>query len=195
MCICNPLLVGSGMQFISRLVRVEVTASDVPWLVATAFGKLVSMSACIGFGLLGGPIFPMMFVGLCLGMSTTPLLPIALAVPCCTCATVGSIVPIPFTLVIYIAFSMSLSINQIGPVFVASFVAFSFVGGIGLIKRLGEQSLGYVAPVEPLRQSQPPQGEIDHDEDVFQYEAQDEYEEQRAREIRNAVFGSAGAMW
>ena len=90
---------------------------------------------------------------------------------------------------------MSLSINQIGPVFVASFVAFSFVGGIGLIKRLGEQSLGYVAPVEPLRQSQPPQGEIDHDEDVFQYEAQDEYEEQRAREIRNAVFGSAGAMW
>ena len=144
-------------------------------------------------------MFPMMFVGLCLGMSATPLLPTALAVPCFTCATVGSIVPIPFTLVIYIAFSMSLSINQIGPVFVASFVAFSFVGGIGLIKSLGEQSLGYVAPVESLQQSQRPRGEVDDDEDVFQYEAQDEepneYEEERAREIRNAVFGSASAMW
>ena len=94
---------------------------------------------------------------------------------------------------------MSLSINQIGPVFVASFVAFGFVGGIGLITRLGEQSLGYVAPAESLRQLQRPRGEVDHDEDVFQYEAQeeepDEDEEERAREIRNAVFGSASAMW
>ena len=198
MSIWNPMLVGSGMQFVSTLVQKEVTASDVPLLVATAFGKLVSMSACIGFGLIGGPIFPMMFVGLCLGMSATPLLPISLAVPCCICATVGSVVPIPFTLVIYITFSMALSVNQIGPVFVAIVVAFSFVGGIGFVKKFGEKRLGYVAPEGTMGQAwQHPHG--DEDEDVFQYEAeedeQDEEEEERAREIRNAVFGSASPMW
>lgn len=197
--IWNPFLVGSGMRFISDLLQQEVTVTDAPWLVATATCKIVSMSICIGFGLVGGPVFPMVFVGLCLGMAMTPMLPISLAVPCCMCATVGSFVPVPFTLVFYIAFSMSLSVNQIGPVFVATFVAFSFVGGLGIIKKLGEQRLSYVAPEVDLRHWQQPQGEYVEEDDIFQYDALDEEldenEEELAREVRNAVFGNATPMW
>ena len=191
------MLAGSGMQFVSRLVQEDVTASDVPSLLATALGKLVSMSTCIGFGLVGGPIFPMLFVGLCLGMSAVPLLPISLAVPCCMCATVGSVVPIPFTLSIYTTFFMSLSVNQIGPVFVACFVAFSFVGGLGVVKKIWQPRLRDVATEGTLRQWGHPRG--GEDEDIFQYEADEEEtdqdEEERAQEIRNAVFGSASPMW
>jgi H+/Cl- antiporter ClcA len=195
----NPALVGSGMRVVFDVLRDDAVATHVPWLVASAGGKLASMSICIGFGLVGGPIFPMIFVGLCLGMAMTPLVPVSLAVPCCMCATVGSFVPIPFTLVFYIAFSMTLSVNQIGPVFVANFVAFTFVGGLGIIKRLGERRLGYVAPEVDLSHWEQTQGPGGEDEDIFQYEAVDEGldddENELVQEVRNAVFGDTNPMW
>jgi hypothetical protein len=94
---------------------------------------------------------------------------------------------------------MSLSVNQIGPVFVATFVAFTFVGGLGIIKRLGERRLGYVAPDFDLSQWEQPQGTGGEDDDIFQYEAVnedlDDDEEEFAQEVRNAVFGDTNPMW
>lgn len=187
----NPLLAGTGMDFAREMLRQEVDFSSVPWFMGSAACKVLSMSLCLGFGLVGGPIFPMAFAGLCVGVATTPLLPASMAIPCCICATVGSFVPIPFTIVFYISFAMSLSVNQIGPVFVATFVAFSLVGGLGTVKHYGEKRLGYVAPEVDLTMWSQPQDVAD---DTFQYEAFDEEDEDDddnfTREVRNAVFGN-----
>lgn len=198
----NPLLGGSGMSLMQHVLQQQVTFHDVPWFMATAACKIVSMSLCLGFGMVGGPIFPMLFVGLCLGMTMTPLLPISFAVPCCMCATVGSFLPIPFTLVIYTAFTMSLTVHQVGPVFVATFVAYGVVGGLGTMKNLGEKRMGVTAepPTSYPSHWQPTAAADDDDDEVFQYEAMegggdDDEDDEQMREVRNAVFGGGNTTF
>jgi H+/Cl- antiporter ClcA len=195
--IWNPLLAGTGIGFLRELLRQEITFSTVPWFMATAACKVVSMSMCLGFGLVGGVIFPMIFVGMCVGTAMTHLLPASLTIPCCVCATVGSLVPIPFTLVLYVSFAMSLSVEQIGPVFVATLTAFTLVGGLGTVKKHVEKRIGYVAPEVDLAAWSQVQGA---QEDIFQYETLDdepdgEEDEELTREVRNVVFGSASPGW
>jgi H+/Cl- antiporter ClcA len=53
-------------------------------LVGTLFGKLLSMAICLGFGFVGGNIFPCIFAGCCAGLVATaavPALPVTLTVP------------------------------------------------------------------------------------------------------------------
>ena len=54
-------------------------------LWGTLLGKLLSMAACLGFGFVGGQIFPCIYAGVCAGMIVTrvlPGMPVTLAVPC-----------------------------------------------------------------------------------------------------------------
>jgi H+/Cl- antiporter ClcA len=196
--IWHPKLAGSGIDFLVSTIQQDVTFSNVPWIMLTAVSKMVAMALCLGFGMVGGQIFPMIFIGLCLGMGMTPLVPISLAVPSCMAATLGSFFPAPITLVLYVAFTLSLSVKQIGPVFVATFIAFTLVGGSGVSKKLGEKHLGYVAPeVDFSRWERQNEG---GEEEVFQYEALDDEEEEKqdeeiTREIATAVFGDVTPLF
>jgi hypothetical protein len=184
------------MGFLRELLQQEVTFSNVPWFMATAACKVLSISMCLGFGLVGGVIFPMIFVGMSVGMATSHLLPATLTIPCCICASVGSLVPIPFTLVFYVSFAMSLSVEQIGPVFVSTFAAFTLVGGLGTMKKHGEKRVGYIAPEVDVAAWSQVQGA---QEVTFQYETLDnepeEDDEELTREVRNVLFGSASPGW
>jgi H+/Cl- antiporter ClcA len=143
LAVWNPMLVGSGVLFITNLI--ENHASMRPgWLLLLAMSKALSMSLSLGFGLVGGPLIPMVYVGLCIGLACSFLVPLSLAVPCCMCATVGAFVPIPFTLVVCVALALSLTVEQMGPVFVATMLAYACTGGLGVIRRMGERRLGTI---------------------------------------------------
>lgn len=144
LAVWNPFLVSSGIPFVGNLIQNR--ASKRPgWLFLMALCKALSMSLCLGFGLVGGPLIPMAFVGLCIGLACSFLIPLSLALPCCMCATVGAFVPIPFTLVVCVALALSLTAEQMGPVFVATFVAYASTGGLGVIRGMGERRLGHFA--------------------------------------------------
>lgn len=54
-------------------------------LWGTLIGKLLSMGICLGFGFVGGQIFPCIYAGVCAGMivcRVVPGVPVTLAVPC-----------------------------------------------------------------------------------------------------------------
>ena len=70
-------------------------------LVGTLFGKLISMAICLGFGMVGGNIFPCIFAGTIAGLIATglfPALPVTLTVPCMMSAVPAAYAPIPFSL-------------------------------------------------------------------------------------------------
>lgn len=155
--VAYPLTIGSGTEIIADLLALGFhdtsaaaiqNGSDVitPRLLLTsAFLKILSSSLCLGLGLVGGQIFPLIFAGLCVGFAVPHyivFIPASVAVPCCMSAIVGSFVPIPFTLVICIGLAMSMSAEMIGPVLVATIVAFTTNGGLGLVKKMGEKRLG-----------------------------------------------------
>jgi len=53
-------------------------------LIGTLFGKVLAMAICLGFGMVGGQIFPCIFAGTCAGCAVTLLIPqwpITLTVP------------------------------------------------------------------------------------------------------------------
>ncbi len=174
LAISNPYLVGSGVPFVAQLIE-NRESIKVGSLVLMAFCKIVSMSLCLGFGLVGGPLFPMVFVGLCVGLAFSSIFPVSLAVPCCACATV-IFVPIPFTLVLYVAMALSLTVPQITPVFIATFVSYTVVGGLGIVRRLGERRLGVHRP------------EFDGD-DLISFEENARSDQSVLRGVRQAIFG------
>jgi H+/Cl- antiporter ClcA len=177
LAISNPYLVGSGIPFVAHLIQ-NRESIKVGSLVLMALCKAVSMSLSLGFGLVGGPLFPMVFVGLCVGLAFSSIFPVSLAVPCCACATV-IFVPIPFTLVLYVAMALSLTVPQITPIFIATFVSYTVVGGLGIVRRLGEHRLGVSHP------------EFDGD-DLISFEENARSDQSVLRGIRQAIFGGNG---
>lgn len=175
LAISNPYLVGSGIPFVADLIQ-NRESMKIGWLLLMAFCKALSMSMSLGFGLVGGPLFPMVFVGLCIGLVFSSLLPVSLAVPCCMCATV-IFVPIPFTLVFYVGMALSLTVQQMTPVFVATFVSYTVTGGLGIVRRLGERRLGVRTWGDDLM--------------IFEDE-EDRTDQSILRGIRNAIFGGDG---
>ena len=175
--IYNPLLVGSGIDWVGYLMQ-PAQHHEVGRLVLLAVFKFLSMSLCLGFGLVGGPVFPLIFAGACLGVAFGSILPMSLAVPACTAATAGSFVPVPFTLTILVYVMFSLDIHQMGPVFVATISAFSVVGGLGVLRRWGEQR----TPSFGGNGVAPPHGNW--------YEDDQTSEEDILRSVRTMIFGS-----
>jgi len=180
--IWNPHLLGSGIRFILEISR----ATSSGWLVATAFCKVVSMTLCLGFGLVGGPIFPMALSGLCLGVAvsnTLSVIPSCLAIPCLVCGTLASCFPAPFFLVILSAMLMDLTPEQMGPPLIATFFGFTFTGGVGFLKKFGEARLG----VTSSPQAQQPQQQ--HAQQ-HQHQQQQPSDDEILQNVRTAVFGS-----
>jgi len=115
---------------------VEVTEMGVALgaglLIASALAKVVATTAAIGFGFIGGPIFPLMFVGGTLGMAIhvlIPDLPAALTVPAMTAAVPSGVLPIPLSLSILIVVMALTSVTDAAPVLAAAVTSFLLVRG------------------------------------------------------------------
>jgi len=81
-----------------------------------------------GTGFIGGPIFPILFIGGTTGIIVNqifPEIPLALAFTCMLAAVPGSIVAAPFSLVLLVAILTQVGALQTSPIVIA--VATSFL--------------------------------------------------------------------
>jgi H+/Cl- antiporter ClcA len=147
-----PITVGLGTN---ELVLVYQHASEigVALLVVFALAKLLALSGALSFGFIGGPIFPLLFVGSTLGTAIHllfPQLPLGLTVGCMMVAVPAAIVPIPLALGVIGIAIIGLSPTNALPVILASLIAHATVQGLGLFgdgekgKRVQVQADGMV---------------------------------------------------
>lgn len=118
----------------------SVTTQDaaeigVGLLLLFALAKMVALSGALSFGFIGGPIFPMLFVGATLGSVVNllfPQIPLGLAVGCMMVAVPAAVVPIPIALAIIGTLIVGLTPANFLPVILASLTAYSVAHGLGL---------------------------------------------------------------
>mmetsp|Transcript_9050 Transcript_9050/g.23471 ORF Transcript_9050/g.23471 Transcript_9050/m.23471 type:complete len:509 (-) Transcript_9050:179-1705(-) len=117
----------------------ELTAVSLLWI---ALAKTVSYSFAAAGGMVGGPFFPILYIGVVLGemCARIPIdwgvLPAALTVPAVMVAVPGAVFPIPFTLV-----AMPLSYFHLGPrwcvpILAAVITSYTLVVGAGVAQKL-----------------------------------------------------------
>jgi H+/Cl- antiporter ClcA len=126
------LFLGSG-----GLVVVTENAAElgVTLLIVYVFAKMLATAGAQSTGFIGGPIFPMFFIGGTAGTVVHllfPQIPITLSV---STIVPAALLPIPVSLGLLTMLIAGLSILDAIPVFVAALVGFLVVQGFGLIKR------------------------------------------------------------
>jgi H+/Cl- antiporter ClcA len=129
-----PITVGLGTNEIV-LVYQHASEIGVTLLVVFALAKLLALSGALSFGFIGGPIFPLLFVGATLGTAIHllfPQLPLGLTVGCMMVAVPAAIVPIPLALGVIGIAIIGLSPTNALPVILASLIAHATVQGLGL---------------------------------------------------------------
>jgi chloride channel protein, CIC family len=127
-----PTTIGLGTTEMSVVTQQAVTIGVV-LLVVFALAKLVALSGALNFGFIGGPIFPLLFVGSCVGSVIHlifPQIPLGLALGCMIVAVPAAIVPIPLALGALVLIIIGLSAANALPVFVSALVAFSITRGL-----------------------------------------------------------------
>ncbi len=100
--------------------------------------KILATAGAMSTGFIGGPIFPLFFVGGTLGTVINllfPEIPIALAVGCGMAAVTSGVLPIPIALGIYTILIVGLPLTEAIPILVAGFTAFLLIRGFGLVAR------------------------------------------------------------
>jgi H+/Cl- antiporter ClcA len=129
-----PTTIGLGTTQMPIITQ-QATEIGVLLLIIFALAKLVALSGALNFGFIGGPIFPLLFVGSSLGSAIHlifPQIPLGLALGCMIVAVPAAIVPIPLALAAIGIVIIGLPPNDILPVFIAALVAFSITHGLGL---------------------------------------------------------------
>jgi H+/Cl- antiporter ClcA len=129
------LFLGSG-----SLVFVTDNAAElgVALLIVYVFAKMLATAGAQSTGFIGGPIFPMFFIGGTAGTVVHllfPQIPVAVAVSCMMAAVPAALLPMPISLGLLTMLIAGLSILDAIPVLVAALVGFLVVQGFGLIKR------------------------------------------------------------
>ena len=113
----------------------QAATIGVGLLILFALAKLLALSGALSFGFIGGPIFPLLFVGATLGSAINllfPQIPFGLAVGCMMAAVPGALVPIPLALAVIVALVVGLQPTNVLPVVMASLISFSLAYGFGL---------------------------------------------------------------
>jgi len=115
--------------------------------VAILVGKMLAYAVSQGSGFVGGPIFPLLFVGGTAGVvvhQVIPGVPIGLAFSCLLPAVLGSLAAAPFTMVLLAAFLTRVGALQTSPILIAVVTAF-----------LGVQGVNYLLASRAQRRSRP----------------------------------------
>jgi H+/Cl- antiporter ClcA len=135
LAVALPITIGLGTNEIV-LVYQHASEIGVALLVVFALAKLLALSGALSFGFIGGPIFPLLFVGSTLGTAIHllfPQLPLGLTVGCMMVAVPAAIVPIPLALGVIGIAIIGLSPTNALPVILASLIAHVTVQGLSLL--------------------------------------------------------------
>ena len=105
-------------------------------LILFALAKMLALAGALSTGFIGGPIFPLLFVGGTLGTAINlifPQIPLALAVGGMMAAVPGAIVPIPLSIGIIVLLVVGTPATEAVPVLLAALIAYSVTRGLGLL--------------------------------------------------------------
>lgn len=127
------LFLGSdGLVFVTD----NATELGVALLLVYVFAKLLATAGAMSTGFIGGPIFPLFFVGGTLGAVVTllfPGIPIALSVGCLMAAVTAGILPVPLSLGVYVVLIVGVPFTELIPILISAMTSFLVVKGFGFI--------------------------------------------------------------
>lgn len=122
-----PLTNFTGSDQLDTVLK-NGSALGAALLIAILVGKMFTFAVSSATGFIGGPIFPILFIGGTTGVlvhQIFPEIPLALAFTCMLAAVPGSLVAAPFSLVLLVAILTQVGALQTAPIIVA--VATSFL--------------------------------------------------------------------
>lgn len=114
-------------------VLAEADSLGVVLLVATLLGKMIAFAVAMGSGFIGGPIFPVLFMGGTAGVivaEVVPVLPLGLAFSCLLAAVSGSVVAAPFSMVLLAMLFTQVGALQSAPILVSVGTAYVAVSTV-----------------------------------------------------------------
>jgi len=113
----------------------------VALLSIVVLAKMAALAGALAGGFIGGPIFPLLFVGGTAGVVINllfPTIPQALCITCMMAAVPGAILPIPLTLSVIVMLIAGVPPTEVIPVVVAALASFFITNGLGLIGQESE---------------------------------------------------------
>ncbi len=132
LAIILPTTIGLGTTEMS-IVTTQAAEIGVLLLIVFALAKLLALTGALSFGFIGGPIFPLLFVGSSLGAAVHlifPQLPLGLVLGCMVVAVPAAIVPIPIALGVIGIIVIGLSPTDALPVLISAIVAYGITHGL-----------------------------------------------------------------
>ena len=126
----------SGLQVVTK----QGAQMGLFVLIALVFAKMLATTGALSTGFIGGPIFPLLFIGGTAGTAINlifPDIPLALAVACMMAAVPGSLLPVPLSLAVIVLLITGIPATEAIPVFIAVIVSYYITHELGL---LGEGS-------------------------------------------------------
>ncbi|TNC52286.1 chloride channel protein [Mumia zhuanghuii] len=130
-----PLTLFTGSDQLETVVG-SGSSLGAGFLLVIVLAKIVAFAVCTESGFIGGPFFPMLFIGGTYGYAIhllVPDIPVALAFSCVFAALPGAIVAAPFSLVLMAALMMDLGALQTVPIAVAVLTSYIAVTGSGVL--------------------------------------------------------------
>jgi H+/Cl- antiporter ClcA len=104
-------------------------------LIVYVFAKILATTGALSTGFIGGPIFPLFFVGGTAGTVVSllfPQIPPALSVSCMMVAVTAGVLPIPLALGVFVVLITGVTLTEAVPLLLAAFVSFLIMKGFGL---------------------------------------------------------------
>jgi H+/Cl- antiporter ClcA len=110
----------------------------VALVIVLVFAKILATAGAISTGFIGGPIFPLFFVGGTAGTAINlifPDIPLALAVGCTMAALTAAALPAPFMITIVVLLVVGIPATEAIPIILAALVAHAITFGLGILPR------------------------------------------------------------
>ena len=111
----------------------NATTLGVGLLIAIVLGKMLAFATSVASGFLGGPIFPILFIGGVAGLIINvmfPEIPVGLAFTCMLAAVPGSMVSAPFTMVLLVALFTQVGALSTAPILIAVGTAYLIIAAL-----------------------------------------------------------------
>lgn len=143
LAVACPLTLGDGSAQLGVILSgAETLGADT--LIVSAFVKLLAMSISLGFGFIGGQVFPFLNAGACIGSAVhvlVPEVPLLISYPACMAAICCSFFPLIFTFTTFVSLTLALGGAATSPVFAAAVCSFTAVCGAGVLQAIIKRAM------------------------------------------------------
>lgn len=136
-----PLTLFTGTSQLTTIINDGATLG-AGLLIAVVVAKILVFALCEATGFIGGPFFPMLFVGATTGVALhelIPGLPLALTFTTLFAAVPGSLVAAPFSLILVAFISTQIGTLQTAPVAISVLIAYLALSGTGALMALAQK--------------------------------------------------------